>query len=273
MSKKQQYTLLGICIGVLLIYLFPLYWMYISALKDNTEIFQVPPTLFPQDPQFNVVRVWLEKNMSRYMWNSFVIALGDTCITVTLGTGCAYVLSKYRNRYIDFILFTILMLQSLPPALLATPMYIMFNAWDILDTRFAVVLASTTKTLPFFVILCRASFLAVPSELEEAAYIDGCSKAGAYFKVALPLVFNAILVLAILNFLRVFGEYVYSKTMITSQVLLPASVGLTSYVGPESSDWVSIMNFASIYVTPLLVMFVFFQTRLVEGMVGGAVKG
>ena len=108
MTTKQQYTLMGICIGVLLVYLFPVYWMYVSALKNNTEIFRVPPTLFPREPEFSFARVWIEKNMARYMWNSFVIAAGDTCITVLLGTGCSYVLAKYRTRTIDVILFVIL---------------------------------------------------------------------------------------------------------------------------------------------------------------------
>ncbi|KRA43116.1 carbohydrate ABC transporter permease [Devosia sp. Root635] len=268
------WLLLLVALALAAVYLFPLYWMYVTSLKGSSEIFANPPTFWPVAPDPGVYpAVWARRNMPVFLSNSVIIAAGVTAITVILGTGCAYVLARYRNVWIDIGLFCVLMLQVLPASVMVTPLFVGFNQVGLLSyPRTAVVLAAAAKAMPFFVVLVRATFMSVPRELEEAALVDGNSRVGAFFTIVLPLARNGILVCAILTFMSSFGEYIYSKSIIQDPNLQPASVGLSGFLGPNSTDWNSIMAYAAIYVTPILAAFVILQRRIVAGLTSGALK-
>jgi multiple sugar transport system permease protein len=268
------WLLLIVALALAAIYLFPLYWMYVTSLKTGSEIFANPPTFLPNSPNPGIYPdVWFRRSMPVYLMNSVLIAGGVTAITVILGTGCAYVLARYRNGWIDVGLFFVLMLQVLPASVMVTPLFVGFNQIGLLNyPRTAVVLAAAAKAMPFFVVLVRATFMSVPRELEEAALVDGNSRVGAFFNIVLPLARNGILVCAILTFMSAFGEYIYSKSIIQSPALQPASVGLSGFLGPNSTDWNAIMAYSAIYVTPILVAFVILQRRIVSGLTSGALK-
>ncbi|KIQ04170.1 ABC transporter permease [Agrobacterium tumefaciens] len=266
--------MLAIALVMAAIYLFPLYWMYVTSLKGGSEMFANPPSFWPAAPQWETYAyVWESRNMGRYLWNSILIATGAVSLITVLGVGCAYVLARYRNRWVDAGLFLILMLQVLPASLMITPIFVGFSQFGLLDyPRFAVILAIAAKSMPFFVILVRATFMAVPQELEEAALVDGNSRIGAFLNIVLPLARNGILVSAILIFMQAFGEFVYSKSIIQAVELQPASVGLNSFMGPNTSEWNNIMAYATMYVTPILAIFILLQRRIVSGLTSGALK-
>jgi multiple sugar transport system permease protein len=255
-------------------YLFPLYWMYATSIKSASEIFQNPPTLWPVELNFGIYpQVWGQRTMGTFLWNSLVIASGVTALTVVLGVGIAYVLARYRNFWIDATLFLILMLQVLPASVMVTPLFVTFNQIGLLEfPRLAVILAASAKAMPFFVVLVRATFMTIPRELEEAAMVDGSSRFRTFISIVLPLARNGILVCAILIFMTSFGEYIYSKSIIQEESLQPASVGLSTFIGPTTRDWNSIMAYAAIYVTPILAIFVLLQRRIVSGLTSGALK-
>ena len=273
-TTNRDRLMLAISIVMAAIYLFPLYWMYITALKSGSEMFATPPSFWPAAPQWGTYGyVWESRDMGRYLWNSLVIALGAMALITVLGVGCAYVLARYRNVWVDVGLFLILMLQVLPASLMITPIFVGFSQIGLLNyPRLAVVIAIAAKSMPFFVVLVRATFMSVPQELEEAALVDGNSRVGAFFNIVLPLARNGILVSAILIFMQAFGEFVYSKSMIQAAELQPASVGLNSFMGPNTNEWNNIMAYATMYVTPILAIFVLLQRRIVSGLTSGALK-
>ena len=120
--------LLAVALALAAIYLFPLYWMYVTSLKTGSEIFANPPTFWPNSPNPGVYpEVWARRTMPTFLMNSVLIAGGVTAITVILGTGCAYVLARYRNVWIDIGLFCVLMLQVLPASVMVTPLFVGFN--------------------------------------------------------------------------------------------------------------------------------------------------
>uniref|UniRef100_UPI0031019ED4 carbohydrate ABC transporter permease n=1 Tax=Neorhizobium sp. EC2-8 TaxID=3129230 RepID=UPI0031019ED4 len=273
-ENTRNRLLLALSVVMAAVYLFPLYWMYLTALKSGSEMFATPPSFWPSSAQWSTFAyVWESRNMGRYLWNSTVIAFGAVALIAVMGTGCAYVLARYRNVWVDIGLFLILMFQVLPASLMITPIFVGFSQLGLLEyPRFAVILAITAKSMPFFVVLVRATFMSVPIELEEAALVDGNSRVGAFFNIVLPLARNGILVSAILIFMQAFGEFVYSKSMIQDIQLQPASVGLNSFMGPNTSEWNNIMAYATMYVTPILAIFVLLQRRIVSGLTSGALK-
>jgi multiple sugar transport system permease protein len=264
-----------LAVGVLFaaVYLFPVYWMYATALKTSGAIFTYPPELWPSHPLLQVSRVFAEHDLGRYLCNSLLVATGITGITVLLGTGAAYALANARGAKADVALFLIIVLQVLPPSLMVTPLFVAFNQTGLLAfPRTAVVLATAAKTLAFYIVLCRATFTQVPRELKDAALVDGNSQVGAFFRIVLPLARNGILISSVLVFLQSFGEYVYSRSFITTRELQTATVNLATYLSANSADWVGLMNYAGIYVTPILIIFILLQRQIVTGLTSGALK-
>jgi multiple sugar transport system permease protein len=269
----RRYGLLAIAIVLVAIYLFPLYGMYITALKNDAEIVRFPPTYWPESPNLRVAEVWTRLQMRSFMTNSAIIALGTTLIVAFFGTGCAYVLARIRSRWMDAVLFIVLMMQVLPSSLMITPIFVAFNQVGLIEyPRLAVILAQAAKMLPLYIVLCRATFLQVPRELEEAALVDGNSRVGAFLRINVPLARNGILVSSILVLLQSFGEYVYARSLIAERAMQPATVGLQSFMGPNTSDWSGVMTYSAIYVTPILIVFVLLQRRIVSGLTSGALK-
>jgi multiple sugar transport system permease protein len=269
----KRYLLFAIGLVITGLYLFPLYWMYVSALKSGRELFSYPPRFIPRHIVWNVGRVFAQHDMATYIANSFLIAAAVTVICAVLGTGCARVLVRYRNLWVDVALFAILMMQVLPSSLMVTPLFVGFSELGLLKTpRLAVVLAQVAKVMPFYIVIARASFSQIPQELEDAALVDGASRIGAFLRITLPLARNGILVTSMLVFLQSFGEYVYARSMISQDDLQTATVGLSAFLGPNTTDWNGIMTYSAIYVTPVLLIFVLLQRRIVSGLTAGALK-
>jgi multiple sugar transport system permease protein len=258
---------------VALAYLFPIYWMYASSLKSPAELFVSPPTLWPTEPYLGAYAwIFTRENIPVYLINSFLIGGAVTVLTMLLAVAAAYGMARLRSRWIDVALLVVMLSQVLPPALMATPLFIMFRQLEIVNSYPGVILAITTKTLPFAIVILRTTFLQVPMELEEAARVDGCTRVSALWRIVLPVARTGITVATILVFLLAYGDFVYPVSLMNRPAMQPATVGLYSFIGAEYSDWNNIMAFASVFVTPVIVIFLLMQRRIVSGLTAGALK-
>ena len=263
----------AIAVAGVAVYLFPIYWMFTSGLKTSAEIFVTPPTLFPQEPSFAAFTyVFARENVLRYLGNSLSIAIPVTLLTAAMGACGGYALSRLKSRLVDAALVAILMLQVFPDALLATPMFIIFKTLGLLNTFAAVILATTSKTLAFALVILRPMFRQVPVELEEAALVDGCGAFQAFRLIVLPLMRVPLMVVCALSFVQAYGQFVYALTLLSRQDLQPATVGIYSFVGAEYADWNRVMAFSSVFVVPILILFLALQRRIVAGLTAGALK-
>ena len=212
------------------------------------------------------------RSRSAWVELSFFIASSKTLLTLLLAAPAAYGLSKIRERWVDAALIFILVIQVLPPALLATPMFVIFRQFELINTRLSVVLADTTRTLPFALIILRTQFLMVPNELEEAARIDGCSRVTAFLRVVLPAARGGLIVVSVISFIMAYGDLVYSLSFLPRKELHPATVGLYGWIGAEYADWNNVMAFASVVTLPVIVLFLLLQRHIVAGLTDGALK-
>jgi len=169
-------------------------------------------------------------------------------------------------------LVIVLLLQVFPEALIATPIFIIFKAMGLLNSFVAVILATTSKTLAFALVILRPMFLQVPHELEEASFVDGATRFQAFWRIVLPMMRTPLLVVGAICFAQAYGQFVYPITLLTQQELQPGSVGIYAFIGAELSDWHRVMAFASIYVLPILALFLLLQRNIVAGLTGGALK-
>ncbi|WP_342363868.1 carbohydrate ABC transporter permease [Terrarubrum flagellatum] len=269
--RDYIYTVIGVA-GVAL-YLFPIYWMFASSLKNSAEIFANPPTLIPANPTLDAFRhVFQRENVLRYLRNSVTIAGPVTLLTLALGAMGGYAMSRLRTRIVDVAVMIVLLLQVFPEALLATPMFIIFRTLDILNTFGAVILATTSKTLAFALIVLRPLFRQVPIELEEASRVDGCNAWQTFWRIVLPLMRTPLIVVGALAFVQAYGQFVYALTLMSEQELQPATVGIYSFVGAEYADWHRVMAFSSVFVLPVIAVFLLMQRKIVSGLTAGALK-
>ncbi len=269
----RPWVMVAIAVLISAVYLFPVYWMYVSALKPALELNAAPPTLYPHAPTLAAFRwIFQAENVVRFMQNSVVISVATTVLTLVLATGAAYSLARFRSVWMDVVLIGVMLSQVLPPPLLVTPMFVIFRQIGLINTQLAVILATTTKTLPFAVIMLRTTFAQVPIDLEDAARVDGCSRAVAFLRVTLPLARVGYIVVGTLVFLLAYGEFVYPVSLMNKAALQPATVGLYSFVGADYSDWGNAMAFACVFVTPVIIIFMLLQRRIVSGLTAGALK-
>jgi multiple sugar transport system permease protein len=269
----KPWLLTGLGVLIASFYLFPVYWMVSSALKTSYEVNAAIPTLWPHEPTLAAFRwIFERENVARYLSNSLIVSVGTTTLTLALATGAAYALSRVRSLWMDAVLIGVMLSQVLPPPLLVTPMFVIFRQLDLVNTYSAVILATTSKTLPFAVIMLRTTFAQIPIEIEEAARVDGASRLSAFLRVTLPLARVGYIVVGTLVFLLAYGEFVYPVSLMNKQALQPATVGLYGFVGADYSDWGYAMAFASVIVLPVLAVFIALQKRIVSGLTAGALK-
>lgn len=272
-SALQRWGCTAIGAAITAIYLFPIYWMYASSFKSPAELFVSPPTLFPKEFWFGAWN-WIatRENIPLYIVNSFFIAGLSTFVTILLAAPCAYAMSRIRTRWVDVALLAVMLSQVLPPSLMATPIFIYFRQLELVNTYHGVVLAMVTKSLPFAIVMLRTTFMQIPNELEEAARVDGCTRWTAMWRIIMPVARVGIVVTATLVFMMTYGEYVYASTLLQRRTMQPATVGLYSFIGAEVADWNNIMAFAAAFVTPVIILFVFMQKLIVQGLTAGSLK-
>lgn len=261
---------------LMVVLLFPLYWIIVTSLKTEQEIFQVPPTLFPKVLNFKSYLAQLgsgDFNMFRSFGNSLIISLTCMVIAVILAVPASYGLARYRFKGKKLILLSFLVTQMLPVSVILTPMFIIFKNMGLLNNYLSAILADATIGIPFSVLILQNYFASIPKELEEAAYIDGCNRFSAFFRILIPIAKPGVIVCAIFSFLYAWGDLAYGMTFIQDQKMRPITAGIFNFMGQYGTKWSYLTAFAVVTIIPVALIFIFMQKYIISGMTSGAVKG
>lgn len=261
---------------ILCLLLFPLFWIVVTSLKTEQEIFRIPPTLFPEVLNTKSYAAQVETgdfNMFRSFGNSFLIAVGAMLIAVILSVPASYGVAKYHFRGKKVMLLGFLVTQMLPVSVLLTPMFILFKNMHVYNTPIAAILADATIGIPFSVLILKNYFASIPGELEEAAYIDGCNRFTAFIRVLVPVAKSGVMVCSIFSFLYAWGDLAYGMTFIIDQQKRPITAGIFNFMGQYGTKWSYLTAFAVVTIVPVALIFIFMQKYIISGMTSGAVKG
>ena len=261
---------------LLCLLLFPLFWIVVTSLKTEKEIFQIPPTLFPRvlNTKSYVAQVATgDFNMFQSFGNSLVISVGATLIAVVLAVPASYGIAKYHFKGKKAILLSFLVTQMLPVSVLLTPMFILFKNTHVYNTPVAAILADATIGIPFSVMILKNYFASIPKELEEAAYIDGCNRFTAFIRVLIPIAKPGVVVCSVFSFLYAWGDLAYGMTFIIDQTKRPITAGIFNFMGQYGTKWSYLTAFAVVTIIPVALIFIFMQKYIISGMTSGAVKG
>ena len=254
---------------------FPIYWMVVSSLRPERDLF-APPTLIPEriDWKFTSYQNLLElTDYPLQFANSVVVALIVVVITLFVSVIIAYVVTRYRIPGKTAMIGSMLYAYMFPPLLLAIPLLSFFAKLGLADHLIAVVLAHCTLTIPLGVWMLWGFFKVMPFDLEEAAMVDGCSRAGAFVRVVLPLSAPGIITVSIFSFLLSWTDYVFSFVLVNSDANKTLPVGLASILGSFDARWGELMAGATLITLPLFVLFMFLSKYFITGLAAGAVKG
>ena len=273
---KKNIILCIIAVIILCVLLFPLYWAFITSLKNEQEIFQNPPTFYPHILNLKSYAAQIETgdfNMFQSFANSFVISLGATIIAVILAVPASYGIAKYRFTGRKAILLSFLVTQMLPVSVLLTPMFIMFKNMHVYNTWISAILADATIGIPFSILILKNYFASIPKDMEEAAYLDGCNRFTAFVRILIPIAKPGVMVCAIFSFLYAWGDLAYGMTFILDQEKRPITAGIFNFMGQYGTRWSYLSAFAIVTIIPVALVFIFMQKYIVSGMTSGAVKG
>jgi multiple sugar transport system permease protein len=269
-SKRRPIPAISTIVGILLttIMLFPLYWMVVNSLETTQQMFSIPVSLVPTHLTFSAYVAVLQTQLP-HLATSLIIAIGAALLSVVIATPAAYALAHFKFRITLFIVFCLLLTQMIPTVTLATPMFLIFNQFGLLNSYLGLILADTTYAVPFAVLILRAFFLTVPYELAQAAFVDGASELGAFLRVILPLVFPGVITAG----LFAWGDFIYALTLTTTNTVEPVSLSIYAYIGQYSDYWNNAMAVATLACIPAALLLVLFQRYITAGLTAGAVKG
>jgi multiple sugar transport system permease protein len=260
----------------LVIALFPVYWMVITAFKTDADLVNpsVNPFWFHQAPVLKHVAFLFQQTIfTTWLWNTFVIGACTVVITLVLGIPAGYALARLRFRGSDSIGILMFLTYLVPPALLFLPLLRIVADLNLANTKWSLVLVYPTFTLPFCIWLLIGFFRAVPIEVEEAARVDGCNRLLAVVRIVLPLSVAGILTVSIFAFTLAMQEFIYALTFVSSSVEKTVTLGVTTdLIRGDVFKWGSLMAGALFAGIPVAVLYNFFLDYFVQGISQGAVK-
>ena len=263
-------TIIGILITFLM--LFPVYWMLANSFETTQEMFRNPVSLVPTQITFEpYITVW--QSQLPHLITSLIVSIGAACVAIVIATPAAYALANFRLRFTILLMFFLLLAQMIPTVTLATPMFLIFNQFGLLNSILGLILADSTYAVPFAVLILRTFFLSVPSELVQAAFVDGAGEWGAFFRIVLPLVVPGVITAGLFAFLFAWGDFIYGLTLTTNNTIQPVSLSIYTYIGQFSDYWNNAMAVAVLASVPAAVLLLLFQRYITAGLTAGAVKG
>ena len=280
MRKQQTGKQIGltlICLLIIIIVLLPFLWVIVSSFKSYADVQKVPIEYFPKQPTLETYKFILFDyrfgSWPNYLLNSLKIAVITTIIVTALSALSGYAFSRFKFKGAAPLLLLLLVSQMFPGPSILIPIYKLIDQINLLDTHFALILVDIAFTLPFAVWMSIGSYENIPSDLEEAAYIDGCGIFEAYWRVIFPVSKIGLISVALYTFIIAWAEFVFSLVILETQEKMTVALKLGSMVSEITVHWNEISAATVLVSIPLLVFFMWAQKYFIKGIVAGAVKG
>ena len=265
-------TYLGLAIG--LVYAcFPVLWMLFSSLKSNTEIFSLPPELFPKEFTLKAYHSIFSSPMKvRFFLNSYLVATVVTFLTLFVAILAGYSFSRHSFKLKKPLNLFIISTQTVPPISLLIPYFGIVVAFRMYDTYFALIFTYMVFTLPYAILLMTGYFNTLPKELDEAVIIDGGSSFTALWRVLVPVSIPGIVATGVYTFLLSWNEFLFALTLTKSTEMRTVPIGIQLLMGQHSYEWNEMMAMSILGSFPILIIYMVAQRYFLEGLTAGSVK-
>lgn len=274
MARRRAGTMAlryAVAILLLIVFVFPIYWLFAISVKTPDEIFASPPVWVPERIQFDNFRVLFKDGDAVTVWNSLFIAGTSTVIAMFLGTLCAYSLARFRTGG-DNLAVWIISQRMIPPIAVVFPLFLLYVWLGWVDTYHGLILLYVAFNLPYVIWMMRGYIEDIPLELEESALVDGCTRWQVLWRVVFPMARTGLFATAVFTFVFAWNDFIFALVMTRSEVTT-YPVQVTHYFGGQSNFWAKIAAMSVLGATPVFIAVAFLQRYLVRGISMGAVKG
>ncbi|MDE2790757.1 MAG: carbohydrate ABC transporter permease [Paracoccaceae bacterium] len=269
-SVTRSITVYGGVLLLLVLVLFPFYWMVTASIKNFREI-SIERTLVPREITFkNYYDLFEQTSILWHLFNTAWISCFVTVVTVILASMSAYVLTRFLTPAAEWIARVSLYAYMVPSIVLIIPFYIGLRMAGLVNTHAGLILSYLSFTLPLGIWMMRACFQTIPKTMEEAAVVDGANRFEAFFLIAMPQALPGVVSTAIFVFILCWGEYLYPVVLISSDSLRTITITLDALTGGGQNIKFGLLMAASTVATvPILLIFLFLQRHLVRGFAAG----
>lgn len=267
-SKLSLYIPLII---MLVVSIFPFYWMFVGATNDTSKMFTNPPTLsFGHQLIANLSNLNHSIGIYRVLYNSLFVSLVFVVLSLTVSTLAAYALSKFNFKGKNFIFMVLMLSMMVPYQATLIPLFRLMASFNLLNTYFALI--APQLCYPFAIFLMRQNFLAFPTALIESARIDGASELRIFLRIVLPSMKPALAATAIYLFMMQWNNFMWPLVATTTSSMYTFPVALSSLIGISIIDYGQVMTGITIATIPIIIFFLLLQKQFISGMLGSAVK-
>ncbi|MEY9925502.1 N,N'-diacetylchitobiose transport system permease protein [Catenulispora sp. GP43] len=254
---------------------FPIYWMLLTTVKSNKDLISQHPTFWPSHFDFSSFSSAMDDNFGGNLLNTVYITLGSVGISLVVGLLAALAVARFDFRGRKPFIVAILVVQMVPLITILVGLLPVLNATNLYGSVLGVILAYLVFTIPFIIWTLRTYIVGIPVELDEAAMVDGCTKAQAFRRVVLPLLAPGLVSTGVFAWIQAWNEFVMARQILAPAQNKTAMVWLTFFsdTPTHGSDYSGQMAGALIIAAPVIILFTVFQSRLSTGLTAGAVKG
>lgn len=274
MRHRPRIGLYTLVILSVVISFLPIVWLILTSLKTTAGIYAWPPQYWPQPFTFeNYIKIVTDSpELLLYVLNSFIVGLGCTVLTLTLGGLAGYALSRLKMRKAAVLMVFILAVSMFPPVSLLPSLFQNFLQLGLLNTYAGLIIAHTGLFLPFTVWMLASYFATLPPEIEEAARMDGMGLMRIFLTIVIPLSWPGFVATGLIVFIFSWNEFPLALVLMTQNAMRTAPVGISLYPGEYAFPWETISTATVIAIIPILVITAIFQKQIVGGLTAGAGK-
>ena len=271
---KTIATYLAIAL-LLVVFLFPVYWMATSSFRHNSELMGYPPKFsFNIGYLDNYIKMFSTSKYMTYFKNSIITASGSVVLSVLISLLAAFAFSRYKIKFKNTLMTSLMNVQIFPPTVIIISLFTFFSSLNLLNTYRGLILADLIYSLPFTVWFLKSFMDTVPKSLDEAARIDGCNRLQVLSRIVLPVVRPGLIAISIYSFLYAWDDFVFAQTIMSDDLMKTLPVGMAqSFIGEYIYDYSSMMTLSVLASLPVIIAFMFAGKYMVEGLTAGAVKG
>lgn len=279
LTRRQRKKAFGsflfyaVLIGLSITCIYPLLWLGLNSLKNDSELFS-NPWWFGETFRFsNYVTAWTAGKIGKSFINSAFVAVSSVGITIIVSSMAAFGLTRLKWKLSNPTLSLILMGVMIPIHSTLIPLFTMFNNWGITNRYIALILPYVAFALPTSIFILSGFMSTFPREIEEAVVIDGCGMAGLFWKIILPMSKTPVATISIYNFVSMWNELMFALIFLSDPEKTTLPVSLTRFRGQYSTNWTIQLAAVVIMVIPSIAAYMFLNDKIIESMTIGSVKG
>ena len=270
--KIRFLVYVGLLVG-LVFTLFPVFWIFISSVKTNTEVFAYPPSFIPENFTLSAYfNIFNDEDKLRFFFNSYFIAVIVTILTLLISILSGYSFSRFDFKLKRILNLSIISTQTIPPITLLIPYFGIVVTFKIFDTYLALILTYLVFTIPYATLMMTSYFNTLPKELDDAVLMDGGSNFTALCRVIIPISLPGIVATCVYTFLLCWNEFLFALTLTKSYEMRTVPIGIQLLMGQHAYEWNEMMAMSIIGTVPILFLYLFAQKYFLAGLTSGSVK-